>query len=191
MRLATLTETSSIITLYQRLAFHEPDESHSIEDARWQHAISRCLSACTDMSEHLRHVQDSCLERSSPLVSLYIFNAARYLYGKFNTFSRVLVKILIRETVYGRILRTSLPRNIDLLVFSLKICASRWSLARRLVKVLEQASIELSRGETVSELPFEFWNLQYSSIDIDEALRKWAGSVDPWDHMVGLNKMGK
>ncbi|KAG0646927.1 hypothetical protein D0Z07_6161 [Hyphodiscus hymeniophilus] len=66
------------------------------------------------------------------------------------------------------------PRNLDLLVYGLKTCGQRWLFARRLEKVLAVAMAEKKMAIAQSSLPHQFYNLQYSSLDIDEALRVWS-----------------
>jgi hypothetical protein len=39
---------------------------------------------------------------------------------------------------------------------------------------------------TMSSLPVQFYDLQYLSLDIDEALRVWAEGLEPWMHLAGL-----
>lgn len=38
----------------------------------------------------------------------------------------------------------------------------------------------------MSSLPVQFYDLQYSYLDIDEALRVWAEGLEPWMHLAGL-----
>jgi hypothetical protein len=38
----------------------------------------------------------------------------------------------------------------------------------------------------MSSLPVQFYDLQYSYLDIDESLRAWAEGLEPWMHLAGL-----
>jgi hypothetical protein len=38
----------------------------------------------------------------------------------------------------------------------------------------------------MSSLPVQFYDLQYSYLDIDEALRVWAEGMEPWMQLTGL-----
>jgi hypothetical protein len=86
--------------------------------------------------------------------------------------------------VHAKILSVEVPRNLDLLVYGLKTCGQRWSFARRLEKVLFAAMAEKKKSVAQSTLPQQFYDLQYSSLDIDEALRVWAERHDSSDEMV-------
>jgi hypothetical protein len=44
----------------------------------------------------------------------------------------------------------------------------------------------LEMPTTMSSLPVQFYDLQYSYLDIDEALRVWAEGLEPWMHLAGL-----
>jgi len=55
--------------------------------------------------------------------------------------------------------------RIQLMAFTLK---------GRLEKVLRSAVVEKDRPLSRSMLPSQFYDLRYSSVDIDEALRLWA-----------------
>jgi hypothetical protein len=99
--------------------------------------------------------------------------------------------------VHAKILSVEVPRNLDLLVYGLKTCGQRWSFAReypyriceatmnsklytgRLEKVLSTAMAEKRITVAQSSLPHQFYDLQYSSLDIDEALRLWAERTVP------------
>jgi hypothetical protein len=35
----------------------------------------------------------------------------------------------------------------------------------------------------MTSLPVQFYDLQYSYLDIDEALRVWAAGLEPWAHL--------
>ena len=85
--------------------------------------------------------------------------------------------------VHAQALKVKIPRNFDLLVYNLKTCGLRWSFARRLEAVLGTATADRNFPPAMSSLPVEFHDLQYSHIDIDEALRVWAESLGTWTHL--------
>ncbi|KAF1952717.1 hypothetical protein CC80DRAFT_479097 [Byssothecium circinans] len=154
------------ISLYQRLAIPPP----GLEEAQgpWYHAIQRCLDACDSITTALRVMQDTHLENISPLIISCIFVAARFF------------------LVHAKLLNVEIPRNLDLLVYSLKTCGLRWSYARRLEKVIRTATADHKMPTSMSSLPVQFYDLQYSYLDIDEALRVWAEGLEPWMHLAGL-----
>lgn len=88
--------------------------------------------------------------------------------------------------VHAKLLNVEIPRNLDLLVYSLKTCGLRWSYARRLEKVIRTATADHKLPSSMSSLPVQFYDLQYSYLDIDEALRVWAEGLEPWMHLAGL-----
>ncbi|KAF2731017.1 hypothetical protein EJ04DRAFT_554997 [Polyplosphaeria fusca] len=154
------------ISLYQRLALPPP----GLEEAQgpWYHAIQRCLDACDSLTSTLRTISDPHLETICPLIISSLFVAARFF------------------LVHAKTLSVEIPRNLDLLVYSLKTLALRWSLARRLEKVIRTATAEHKLPTGMSSLPVQFYDLQYSYLDIDEALRVWAEGLEPWMHLAGL-----
>lgn len=88
--------------------------------------------------------------------------------------------------MHAKLLNVEIPRNLDLLVYSLKTCGLRWSYARRLEKVIRTATADHKLPSSMSSLPVQFYDLQYSYLDIDEALRVWAEGLEPWMHLAGL-----
>jgi hypothetical protein len=88
--------------------------------------------------------------------------------------------------VHAKLLNVEIPRNLDLLVYSLKTCGLRWPYALRLEKVIRTATADHKMPTTMSSLPVQFYDLQYSYLDIDEALRVWAEGLEPWTHLAGL-----
>ncbi|RDL37437.1 Uncharacterized protein BP5553_04870 [Venustampulla echinocandica] len=154
----TVTFDAAIVSLYQRLAL--PPMGLGEVHGPWYHAIQRCLSACDDMSTVVRGSSDADLENISPYMIFCIFVAARFY------------------LVHAKILSVEVPRNLDLLIYGLKTCGQRWYFARRLEKVLCTAVAEKKVPLALSSLPSQFYDLQYSSLDIDEALRVWADRLD-------------
>jgi hypothetical protein len=88
--------------------------------------------------------------------------------------------------VHAKLLNVEIPRNLDLLVYSIKTCGLRWSYARRLEKVIRTATADHKLPASMSSLPVQFYDLQYSYLDIDESLRVWAEGLEPWMHLAGL-----
>ncbi|RDW69810.1 hypothetical protein BP6252_08830 [Coleophoma cylindrospora] len=156
--MTTVTFDTAIIALYQRLAL--PPMGLGEVHGPWYHAIQRCLSACDDMSATIRAVSDADLENISPFMIFCIFIAARFY------------------LVHAKILSVEVPRSLDLLIYGLKTCGQRWFFARRLERVLSTAISEKKVPLAMSSLPAQFYDLQYSSLDIDEALRKWSLGID-------------
>ncbi|KAF2176204.1 hypothetical protein K469DRAFT_607965 [Zopfia rhizophila CBS 207.26] len=156
----------AVISLYQQLAL--PPSGLEEAQGPWYHAIQRCLDACDDITNILRGMHDTNLENISPLIISCIFVASRFF------------------LVHAKMLNVEIPRNLDLLVYSLKTCGLRWSLARRLEKVIRTATADHKLPSSMSSLPVQFYDLQYSCLDIDEALRVWAEGLEPWMHLAGL-----
>ncbi|TVY12910.1 hypothetical protein LARI1_G008844 [Lachnellula arida] len=122
----------------------------------WYHAIQRCLNACDEMSTVIRAINDADLENMSPHMIFCIFVAARFY------------------LVHAKVLSVEIPRSLDLLIYGLKTCGQRWYFARRLEQVLHTAIAEKQVPVVMSALPQQFYDLQYSSLDIDHALSIWA-----------------
>ncbi|KAF8862099.1 hypothetical protein BDZ45DRAFT_739688 [Acephala macrosclerotiorum] len=110
------------------------------------------------MSMVLRARSDADLESMSPHLIFCIFITARFY------------------IVHSKVLSVEIPRSVDLLVYAMKTCSQWWYLAKRLGKVLRHAIAEEKIPVTMSSLPHQFYDLQYSSLDIDAALRAWADS---------------
>jgi len=140
--------------LYQRLAL--PPKGLGEVHGPWYYAIQRCLSACDSMSTTIRAIADADLENMSPHTIFCIFVAARFY------------------LVHAKILSVEIPRSLDLLIYGLKTCGQRWYFARRLERVLYTAIAEKPVAINKSVLPAQFWDLQYSSLDIDHVLSIWA-----------------
>lgn len=76
--------------------------------------------------------------------------------------------------VHAKLISVETPRNVDLLIYSLRVCGQRWNLARRLERVLRQAAAEREITISLTTLPPQFFDLQYSHLDIDKLLEVWA-----------------
>ena len=164
--LANPLPSRATISLYQRLAL--PPTGLEEAQGPWYHAIQRCLDACDSLTATLRTVSDTHLENLSPLVISPIFASSRFF------------------LVHAKLLSVEIPRNLDLLVYALKTCGLRWPYARRLEKVIRTATAEHRLPREMSSLPTQFYDLQYSYLDVDEALRVWAEGLEPWMHLAGL-----
>ncbi|KAF4627586.1 hypothetical protein G7Y89_g10563 [Cudoniella acicularis] len=173
----TNTHFSAIIALHQRLAL--PPKGLGEVHGPWYHAIQRCLSACDEMSTIIRVIDDADLENMSPHMIFCIFVAARFFIGKEANISLKMSPIN-NDIVHAKILSVEIPRSLDLLIYGLKTCGQRWYFARRLVKVIYIAIAEKQVPIFKSSLPQQFYDLQYSSLDIDHALSVWADdSINP------------
>ncbi|KIW57960.1 hypothetical protein PV05_02514 [Exophiala xenobiotica] len=151
---------TAVIALFQRLA-PSPIGIDNYYEA-WPYATNRCLYACDDMTAKIRQVRDKELENSSPHLIYSMFVAARFY------------------LVYAKTVAADIPRNLHLLAYALRICGERWVLARRYETVIRTAVAEHHMPIGVmSSLPVQFFDLQYSTLDIDEALRIWVANIMP------------
>ncbi|KAK1687511.1 hypothetical protein BDP55DRAFT_630703 [Colletotrichum godetiae] len=149
------TVHSAVVSLHQRLIF--PDDDTGSEHS-WKDAAERCLNSCDEMIKVIRGAGDDMLETANPHIIHCVFVAARF------------------NIIYDRVLGLGPPNKVWLLIYGLRICGQRWPLARQLLKVLEAAAGTEGYGGVggLKALPGEFWDLQYLSLDIYEALRVWA-----------------
>lgn len=97
----------------------------------------------------------------SPQLAFHIFCAARFY------------------VAHARIFQQPLSSNLTVLSNALEIYAKRWALAARYSKAIRSAIDELS-APTVSSLPAQFYDPQYSTCDINEALRAWEVDTGHW-----------
>lgn len=150
---------SAVISLYQRFIF--PVDGISDSNVCWTGAAERCLSSCDALAIVMRGVGDPMLETINPHVIFCIFIAARFY------------------IIYARASELPMSEKLYLLIYALTISGRRWLMAKQLRMVLETAVAE-NRSESVraNRLPIEFYDLQYLSWDIHEAVRKWALSKD-------------
>jgi hypothetical protein len=150
---------SAVISLYQRFIFPVGGESYG--SASWTCAADRCLTSCNSMVVIVRGVSDAMLETINPHVIFCMFIAARFY------------------IIYARAFEVTMPDKLYLLIYALTVAGKRWPLAKQLRDVLDTAATE-SRSESAGHhpLPQEFYDLQYLSWDIHEALRKWCQSRD-------------
>ena len=54
-------------------------------------------------------------------------------------------------------------------------------------KVIRTALSEHKIPLSISSLPSQFFDLQYSALDIDDALHLWAQRLQPWVHLLHAN----
>ncbi|GME27836.1 C6 transcription factor [Neofusicoccum parvum] len=146
---------AAIILMYQRLTIPPKGLEHVFEP--WYHAIQRCIDSANDITAAIRSVDDFDLETTNPQLTLCIFVAARFL------------------IVHAKHFNLEIPRNLDLLVYALKTSGQRWPISHRQEKVIRTALAEYKIPLSISSLPAQFFDLQYSALDIDEALRGIGG----------------
>jgi hypothetical protein len=69
---------------------------------------------------------------------------------------------------------------LDVYLHALEVCGRRWPYALRLSDAITTA-IQQVKGEPIihqsGKLPVQFWDPQYLSLDLDEALRCWSENV--------------
>ncbi|CAM1507629.1 Fc.00g072700.m01.CDS01 [Cosmosporella sp. VM-42] len=143
---------SAVISLYQRFIFPTDGE----ESVSWEGAAERCLSSCNAIVAIVRGIEDELLEMINPHVIFFVFIAARFY------------------ITYARASGIAVPEKLYLLIYALTVAGKRWHLAKQLRMVLDTAVAE-SHSESLGALPLprEFYDLQYLSWDIHEALKKW------------------
>lgn len=73
--------------------------------------------------------------------------------------------------VHAKLPNVEIPRNLDLFVYSIMTCGLCWYYARRLEKVISTATANHKLPAPMSSLPVQFYDLQYSYLDIDENIR--------------------
>ncbi|KAL2877067.1 hypothetical protein SGCOL_007688 [Colletotrichum sp. CLE4] len=149
------TVHSAVVSLHQRLIF--PDDDTGSEHS-WKDAAEHCLNSCDEMIKVICGAGDDMLETANPHIIHCVFVAARF------------------NIIYDRVLGLGPPNKVWLLMYGLRICGQRWPLARQLLKVPEAAAGTEGYGGVggLKALPGKFWDLQYLSLDIYEALRVWA-----------------
>lgn len=144
---------SAVICLYQRRCLQDSPTTQSC----WEVAADRCLAACEQLVIMIRGCEDTMLEKTTPFIIPCIFVVGRFL------------------IIYRKALNDTVSEKVYLLIYALTVIGKRWSLARQLQKVLEAAVAECNNAFAhVNPLPKEFYDLQYQSVDIYEALRQRA-----------------
>ncbi|KAH7051117.1 hypothetical protein B0J12DRAFT_572875 [Macrophomina phaseolina] len=149
---------SAVIVLFQRLAPCPPGIEMACES--WTYATNRCVYACDDLSAKLRLVHDNELEVSNPNLISTIFVAARFY------------------LVYAKAVNAELPRNLRVLTHALEVCGRKWELARRYGTIAQTAAAEHQMPVFMSSLPPQFFDLQFSTLDITDALLAAAETLD-------------
>ncbi|EKG11238.1 hypothetical protein MPH_11710 [Macrophomina phaseolina MS6] len=155
---------TAVILMYQRLTIPPHGLDHIFEP--WYPAIQRCLDSCNDITAAVRSVDDHDLETTNPQIGFCIFVAARFL------------------LVHAKHFNLEVPRSLDLLVYAIKTSGQRWPVSHRQEKVIRTALSEYKLPLSISSLPTQFFNLQYSALDIDDALHVWAEKLQPWVHLL-------
>ncbi|KAK2803481.1 hypothetical protein FQN50_006992 [Emmonsiellopsis sp. PD_5] len=150
------TIDSAIISLYQRSILPTHQSNSDLPRQPWKHAVERCQQSYIHMGNILRNANESILASINPLIIYSIFVSARYC------------------IIYHKAMDLDVPYQTHFLISALTICGQRWSLARQLQKVLAAAMFETNVSiPTRNPLPEEFYDLQYFSLDIAEALKEW------------------
>lgn len=148
------TLDTAIIALYQRSVIILGPTEGTTEVSH--QSTSRCLQACNHMVSILRIVEDEDLQCMSPQLIACVFVVARFY------------------IMHARAMNTDVPMKLDFLKYVLKACGHRWPLARRLKKVLSAGTMGQDTATYKAPLPEQFYDLQYSWPDIDDALQSWA-----------------
>ena len=144
----------AVIVLFQRIGPF-PDGVES-DDQAWPYATNRCLYACDDLAAKIRLIHDHEIEITSPHLAFSIFVAARFY------------------LVYSRAVDADIPRNLQILAYALHLMARRWPLAKRYETLVRAGVADHRTPVLMSSLPPQFFDLRYSTLDIDETLRLWA-----------------
>lgn len=84
------------------------------------------------------------------------------------------------STAHARLFQTPLSGNITILRDVLELYSKRWELAKRYLRVIRSAVDELSAAPSTAPLPAQFYDPQYSTCDINEALRAWEVETGNW-----------
>ncbi|KAI9736206.1 MAG: hypothetical protein M1834_001091 [Cirrosporium novae-zelandiae] len=150
---------SAIIVLFQQRAPYPEEVECTVEP--WAYATNRCVYACENIAAKVRRVHDDELLISNPHLILSIFIAARFY------------------IVYAKTLNADVPSNLHSLAYALHICGKRWPLARRYETVIRTAVVEHRASVLMSSLPLQFYDLRYSTLNIDDALRVWVENLLP------------
>jgi hypothetical protein len=87
--------------------------------------------------------------------------------------------ILTQPQAHARLFQASLSPNITVFSDALELYSKRWALATRYLNVIRSAVDELSAPIGAS-LPAQFYDPQYSTCDINEALRSWEADTGSW-----------
>lgn len=141
-----LLSNATIVTIYERFAFDENDNSEMARD--------RCIQSCNELIDVVRNLSDADIEVNSPSFSHFLAVAARF------------------ELVRIKILKLPYDPRVDTLMHGINMCARRWPLARRLDYTLTAAIIEITDRFPMN-IPEDFWDLKKSSLDISEKMKKW------------------
>ncbi|KAB2570938.1 hypothetical protein DBV05_g10393 [Lasiodiplodia theobromae] len=150
---------SAVITLFQKLS-PCPTGIDSVCDP-WTYATNRCVYAADDLSAKVRLVRDAELDAmSNPHLAATLFVTARFY------------------LVYARAACADLPRNLAVLIQALEVCGRRWPVARRYTTLVQTAKAEQQMPIFMSSLPAQFFDLQFSVLDIHDALMMVAEGID-------------
>jgi len=81
---------------------------------------------------------------------------------------------------HARLFARPLSGNITILRDVIELYSKRWELAIRYLRVIRSAVDELSAAPSTVPLPAQFYDPQYSTCDINEALRAWEVETGNW-----------
>ena len=178
------------LSLFQRPVFTNLDVEQEV--GVWSIALRGCFESCSSIASDIRTATDEELGHIHPQVSFCIFVTARFLlckifYSLLTLSSPHVAMALTTKVVCKKDVRTNALVNtgeyttcMDAYEKALQICGQRWPFARRLGNVITTAMDELNHRTVVNPLgplPVQFWDPQYLSLDVDEALRCWADPV--------------
>ncbi|EOD52547.1 putative c6 transcription protein [Neofusicoccum parvum UCRNP2] len=157
----------AVIILFQRLSPSPAGITAPCDP--WPYATNRCIYAADDLSAKLRQASDAELRVANPNLLAAVFAAARFY------------------LVYAKAVGAELPRNLRVLVRALRVCGERWELARRLGAVLQAAAAEHQVPVFMSSLPVQFFDPQFSSLEVGDAVVDAAGALE---EVMGLGVLG-
>ena len=102
-----------------------------------------------------------------------MFVAARFYIGMFLLFRPYIVSTH-SFSVHTKCLQADVSVNLHSLAFGLHICSERWELAKLFEAVIRTAVAEHRTPVSESALPWEFYDLQFSVLDLSPLLQTWA-----------------
>lgn len=76
--------------------------------------------------------------------------------------------------MHTKCLQADVSVNLHSLAFGLHICSERWELAKMFESVIRTAVAEHRTPVSESALPWQFYDLQFSVLDLSPLLQNWA-----------------
>lgn len=83
----------------------------------------------------------------------------------------------LSSPVHTKCLQADVSVNLHSLAFALHICSERWELAKLFELVIRTAVAEHRTPILESALPWEFYDLQFSVLDLSPLLQNWADKI--------------